>query len=283
MDDILICDNCLVPLDITKIDSHVCEKNIISKEKSVSKVCFTKCQVGALLKTNTRCKVFSKQSKHTFFEKIINMGYDESMLTRLKYYFKNIVQVTINFKISNIDFYINDEYYRNGLEVSKLFSGDDKLRISREDMLFMNEYHHAKPFERVKYGAVNILNNKNLSNCLRSYGDCFFVIKNSVKPRMTFEYGDSYGNNGLQIGNFNNFYSVLCHLPNTLINELLNVQNNKPVNYSAYARYIETQIHGPVRFMHDIEEVVIPQKYYELYQNKINTFCKKYNIKLRYY
>jgi hypothetical protein len=274
MDDILICDNCLVPLDMAKIDSHVCK--LIDPKINLSQ-----CQIDALMTTNKKCKVFSTQAKHSFYEKISKFDYDMEDLKKCKNYFKNIVQVTINFKINHLHFYINDDYYKNGLEVNNLFSGSNSTRIAKEDIMFFNKYKNANPKDRVKYGALNILNNKK-GSCASAYGDCFFILKNSVKPRITFEYGNS-SNTSLHMGNFNHFYSVLCHLPEKLLKELMKSINNEVVNYNAYKKYIEAQIHGLIRFKYDIEEVVIPQKYMKTNSKLINTFCMKYNIKLRYY
>ena len=69
-------------------------------------------------------------------------------------------------------------YCRNQFE-TKTSNGTlcEKTRTGWEDRLFNKHYHDAKPFDRVKYGCLNIVNDPKGVNAANAYGDSFVILK----------------------------------------------------------------------------------------------------------
>jgi len=70
--------------------------------------------------------------------------------------------------------------------------GGCQARHQWEDKLFGGHYNHAKPFERCKYGVLNIHNDPNGVASCAGYGLSFMVLK-EVRLRTTFVSMDSAG------------------------------------------------------------------------------------------
>jgi hypothetical protein len=65
------------------------------------------------------------------------------------------------------------------------------MRINWEDRLFGEYYHSATPFERVKYGVLNMVNDPNgVAACRGCYGDSYLLLRD-VRLRCTLTSKDS--------------------------------------------------------------------------------------------
>lgn len=57
--------------------------------------------------------------------------------------------------------------------------------------MFNKKYDEASNFDRVKYGVVNITNDKKGVASCKGYGNSHFVLKKEVRNRCTFTEMDS--------------------------------------------------------------------------------------------
>jgi hypothetical protein len=92
-----------------------------------------------------------------------------------------------------LNYLIQDTHYRNQFE-TKTSSGalDEKIRTAWEDNLFNKIYHDSPPFERVKYGVLNVTNDKEGVRSCWGYGYSYLVLK-LVRLRTTFANMDTGG------------------------------------------------------------------------------------------
>lgn len=73
-----------------------------------------------------------------------------------------------------------DEYYRNQFETKTSCGAIDdgnETRIGWERSLFGDTYEEAKPFDRCKYGALNVTNDYRGVTSAQQYGDSYLVLK----------------------------------------------------------------------------------------------------------
>lgn len=187
--------------------------------------------------------------------------------------FNNLSQV-INFHIEHIQYFINDNYYRNCFETG-ITSGCKvtSLRNRWENSLFNYIYQTAYPYERCKYGTINLTQSSFVHEA-EVYGDCYFILKPEVKNRSTFTMGDSsWKTVPHSFAHPHGFFKLLHK------KVIKNIINGKTKNISMNGTYIETQIHGSIQFNRDILAVVVSDdKKYSPMLPWLSEFCKKNNI-----
>lgn len=259
-----------------------------NNDKELNKVIqlskLSKIQEKAVLIFKRKSKANSKGMKLLALDKFTKLGYSKEDFKNAIEFIKNRSQIVIHVKLDVIhQFLINDTHYRNQFE-TKTSSGalSELSRKDWEKNLFGNVYDSAAAFERVKYGAINITNDPKGVQCAYGYGNCYFVLKDSVKERTSFVHGDS-ASKEMHMCSFDDYTQILYYIDDHLLNEVVKIANNKiPHSNYVYSPYIEMQIHGPVELNSDIEKLVI----HDSYKNPINNiflksiceFCHKNNI-----
>ncbi len=221
-------------------------------------------QKNALAFAHKKSKTYSKNTRLDAIYKFNLMGYTKEDFNRSVDYIKNDVNIIIHVNLDNVlESIINDSdgLYRNRFETGT--SGGcnfDKPRRDWENSLFSKLYDNAQPYERVKYGALNVTNSINgIGTCLH-YGDSYFVLKKQVKNRSTFVIGDS-SNMQMHLCTFEHFNILLSLIPNNLLKDIITVALKKEKSLNNNYEYIEAQIHGPVRMNQDIEILMVNKKY----------------------
>lgn len=236
-------------------------------------------QKAVLEMCEKKSKHYSKNVKELLRAKIISLGYDGKDLHKVEKYFKK-VKTVIHFKPEQIiDMMLNDTHFRNLFEVNKSNgSNDKKARASWEDNMFRSMYKDANPFDRVKYGVINIFSTKCGVVSAKGYGHSYIILKDHNKDRITYVHGDS-SNKEMHIGSYKGFYHIIYYLDTKILKCLLekiinNVESNN-INYS----YIEAQVHGELRFDRDIEKIVLADNLSNKYDviDKVREFCLKNN------
>jgi hypothetical protein len=203
-------------------------------------------------------------------------------------YIKNDMQLIMHVNLAYFDKFLNDEYYRNTFETN--VKGEAYLagRKVWETNMFHKIYDNVEPFDRIKYGVLNLLNSPTgLASCT-SYGDSFFIFKKDVKKRTTFTIGDS-SLQQFDMGSFDHPDGLLLLLPDTEFCDLIRVATKKDITelinlkqVKHFNPYIEAQIHGSVKFDRDIESIVVPKKHRGNinYTDILNAFVIKNKCKL---
>lgn len=106
---------------------------------------------------------------------------------------------------------VKDTHYRNQFET--LTSGgtlNQKVRTNWESRLFNQIYDKSKPFDRVKYGSLNVVNDPTGIRCCAQYGDSFLLLKQEVRYRTTFAWKDSGSSDVKELACCEYYCHVLC-------------------------------------------------------------------------
>eukprot|EP00421_Protoceratium_reticulatum_P043751 CAMPEP_0168449428 /NCGR_PEP_ID=MMETSP0228-20121227/47599_1 /TAXON_ID=133427 /ORGANISM="Protoceratium reticulatum, Strain CCCM 535 (=CCMP 1889)" /LENGTH=1617 /DNA_ID=CAMNT_0008463981 /DNA_START=3 /DNA_END=4856 /DNA_ORIENTATION=- len=120
-----------------------------------------------------------------------------------------------------------DEFYRSHFE-TKTGKGTgeaqetNQVRHESESNLFGGHYDEAKPFERVKYGALDVMNDFRGVESARSCGDSYLVLKD-VRLRCTFTAGDSAGKGVSDMAVLDKYAHVLAKYSDQEIRGLVGV------------------------------------------------------------
>jgi hypothetical protein len=209
-----------------------------------------------------KAKIFSKNIHGNLITKFINLGYNEKDLHQVVKYVQNDIDIIIHVNLDKtLKYLCQDIFYRNIFETLK--GGGSNCLTSRADWernLFNGVYENAKPFEKVKYGALNIGNHPNGIKMCYPYGDSFLVLKKDIKKRATFVYGDS-SKKDFHLSTFENPLSVLYFMPDQLTVDVIKIANYEGEYCENIGEYIEVQIHGSVKLNRDIECLMVNPKY----------------------
>lgn len=202
-------------------------------------------------------------------------------------YMKSVAPPVVHFHPKRIiQFMLNDTHYRNLFEIGAGSGSNDKnARAGWEKACFLSLYEGAVPFEKPKYGALNILNNPKGVTIASNYGDSYFVLKDHVRIRTTIATGDTSGSRILGVLSY--CAHVMVDFNDYELKSIANIVTNKIpyADYSGSKSYKEIQIHGELSFSKDIEKVVIDSKHkgdVELVE-KLTTFCEQNGCSLNWH
>ncbi len=152
-----------------------------------------------------------------------------------------------------------DSHYRNQFETN-VSRGVycHKTRRRWEHCLFGGAYDTARPFERCKYGVLNVSNDpQGVSKCSQQYGSSFLVLR-GVRLRTTFSINDGAAKEIKNLGTPDFFAHVLEKYSDTELRTTLEVGTKKAVCIDSHVmtRYTEAQIHGEIRLEDHIELIM---------------------------
>jgi hypothetical protein len=220
-------------------------------------------QKKAIFYCNKKSKIFSKNVLPNLEAKLNSKGYNKADILKLCEYFKKNIKVIIHTNLDNtMQFFCQDDFYRNQFEVNKSGGSLSKeFRIIWEDNLFNKIYHDSIGFDRVKYGTLNLTSSPGGVQSAYGYGDSYLIINSNNKPRITFVFGDS-ATQDFHIANFDNFYHILYYLDDNLLMDLIKLSNGEKLltTFKPYV-YVEAQIHGPIWFKTDVEKICVNDKH----------------------
>ena len=303
MDSIEIpCEFCYENFSIELIESHQTScieeqekilKNLthIKKKPSVdiyTEPNLTEIQTKAMAYVFKKSKIFSHSIEMMLLKRFLEMNYTKQDFQTVTKFIKT-VPIIIHFHPQKmIDYLINDTHYRNLFE-TKTSSGSTstEARTKWENVLFNKLYNDSIPIDRVKYGVININNDPNGCPSATSYGDSYIELKDNIKNRTSFTYGDS-SSQDIHICSFKGFYNILYYMPQTCLKQIiesaLNSIQNKPMVKISGMSYIEAQYHGPVRLKMDVKSLVINSKYKSDNKmiKKLDQFTVAHNVPWRF-
>lgn len=277
-----LCEICYDSINEIEYDSHIVyclelqfslnEPHVISKYASAI---LTDKQQRAVDYSLKKSKIWQKNTYGDVLIKFSKKGYGENIMIKAIDYIKNI-DVIIHFNALLVfEFLLNDGVYKNLFEIGR---GND-VRADWEKMLFGGIYNDSRPEEKVKYGSLNITNNKEGSTAGR-YGSSYMVIRKGMKKNISFIQGDSSAKE-LLLATFEYPVCLLNVVNDILFTHIIDISSGKKESaLNNYGPYVEAQIHGPVRMAEDIERIVIGDDKFPL--NKMIEFEKKYKIPVNY-
>lgn len=199
----------------------------------------------------------------------------DAAFDELDAWMRHSVPIIIHTKLTSplIDKYLDDEYYRNIFEVlAGRGCTDLGARGGWEKRVFGFAFESCDVHERPKYGCLNLTNDPKGVPYATQYGTSFFVLKHSIRWRCTFTSRDSSCKDS-QPGTARQFASIFEEGPKS---ELTDDDLLKVVRHSGeeIPFYKEVQIHGPVRFSHDIERLVADEDLTPTDKQKVGRFAE---------
>jgi len=151
-----------------------------------------------------------------------------------------------------------DTHYRSQFET--FTSGgtlDQRKRTSWEHRLFGGAYAKACAFERVKYGALNVVNDPGGVRACRQYGSSYLLLRHA-RLRCTFSATDSATLSIDDLATVDYHAHVLERYTDEELTQVLRVGNRHTLGMDSHVlrTYKEAQIHGEVRLDEHIELIM---------------------------
>eukprot|EP00929_Paragymnodinium_shiwhaense_P071319 TRINITY_DN36274_c0_g1_i1.p1 TRINITY_DN36274_c0_g1~~TRINITY_DN36274_c0_g1_i1.p1 ORF type:complete len:2107 (+),score=430.46 TRINITY_DN36274_c0_g1_i1:138-6458(+) len=155
-----------------------------------------------------------------------DLGYGEQDLQAVLTWVQDLAPVIIHISIDTVGPFLEmDEFYRNQFETQSskgYIDPGNQTRVEWERDLFGGHYDDAKPFERCKYGVLNVMNDYMGVRSATQYGDSYLVLKD-VRLRLTFAAEDSGGIAGSKLGVLDKYAHVLNDYEDHEIHSLVTV------------------------------------------------------------
>lgn len=187
------------------------------------------------------------------------LGYGPEAIFQTLQYIRDRAPIIIHVSmIRTLQHLVNDTHYRNLFEV--LTSGGSsciKQRAGWERRMFNGVYDDSKPFDRPKYGVLNVLNDPNGILACKHYGQSYLLLK-KVRLRTTMASCDS-ASAGTKLACCEHYAHVLNSYNDNELTTVLKVGTGSiPWDSSkVISAYKEVQIHGPVKLDEHVEALFV--------------------------
>jgi hypothetical protein len=241
-------------------------------------------QLRALEHVRAQAVALSKAAEGTLWARLSSLGFTKEDEHSLLEYIRLRAPLIIHVNLDRVDDFLKDTHYRNRFEV--LTSGGSTSYAARagwEKSIFGGAYETAKPAERVKYGALSVMNSPFgcLSTCF-PYGDSFFVLNDDrVRLRTTFASCDT-SSARVQMATCEHCCHILTTFSDPELKEVVRVSKGEHVvaDSSRMTIYKEIQIAGMVEFSRDLSALVVNHRHEAdaAQMKKIEEFCNRNNI-----
>ncbi|KAJ3443705.1 hypothetical protein M0812_09549 [Anaeramoeba flamelloides] len=231
----------------------------------------------------------SEEAYSQVLDKLAKMKFNKNDLDKTLIYIRDAAPVIIHFNSNTFDKLLNDTHYRNLFEINKQkYNKSSGNRVHHESQLFNNIYekfgtrNHCDPFERPKYGSLNIVNDQKGVKCCSCYGECHMELK-GVKLRTTFANMDSFHTKNLASCEY--YCHVLSEFSEKELKAIVEVGTGRATwkNSSLIANYKECQIHGPVKLSENIKVIAFPENLKSKFSKKVHQFAKINNCAVRWF
>eukprot|EP00759_Apiculatamorpha_spiralis_P006790 PhF_6_TR1404/c0_g1_i1/m.2439 len=224
-------------------------------------------------------------------ERIKKMGFDEAQLKRTLKYIRDEAPIIIHVKFDQdgrIDKMLKDPWYRNQFETKSSngsYDSNHSQRIAWEDRLFNNIYHDATPFQRPKYGCLNIVKDPKGIKSAYHYGDSYFILK-KVRLRCSFTDQDSSASN-CELSSCEYYNHVLLRYNDQELRSVIRVANglDSSAPSDCIQQYKEIQFHGSLPMAEVIQEIVLNSRHKSEkgLLEKIEKLCVVANCSYRFF
>ena len=240
-------------------------------------------QEFAIKKSIVKSKIHENNLSHLIIIKFLENNIDIKYIDLIHEYIKS-APITIRLKSKDV---YNKCIFQSFLEepiIKNRFDNktNDELkldsyftyRFNKESKIFNKLYDESQPYDRVKYGSINIKNSIEGDELANSYGDISVFLNESIKERCTFTYGNSEATMWY-VCTYKHFKHLLYHMPIDDIKLIIDLIDNNYVNRKMKT-YIEIQMHGEINLSRDINKFTLSKSLYDLHKSHIETLQKLY-------
>jgi len=199
-------------------------------------------------------------------ERCREVGIEGKQLWAMLTWVRDLAPIIVHVDLDVVgEFLETDTHYRNQFETS---SSKGLLcpqkREEWERNLFGDCYDDAPPFERPKYGVLDVMNDHRGVLCARDYGDSYLVLKNA-RLRCTFAPVDSGGITGSRLAVLDQYAHVLLEFSDDELREVARIASAEEgsadrIGDSAILvgfNYKEAQIHGEIDLKKHVKRLVV--------------------------
>eukprot|EP00928_Gymnodinium_smaydae_P011793 TRINITY_DN14316_c0_g5_i1.p1 TRINITY_DN14316_c0_g5~~TRINITY_DN14316_c0_g5_i1.p1 ORF type:complete len:566 (-),score=150.77 TRINITY_DN14316_c0_g5_i1:7-1704(-) len=268
-------------------DAHHYWAILLPLEEQYAVKSLTECQRAALSSTRSVAKENHDECIKELMERAESLGISGQQLWSVLTWLRDLAPVIVMVDLDKVgQFFESDTHYRNQFE-TKTSNGllSTGTRKSWEHDLFGGCYDDAKPFERPKYGVLDVMNDHRGVLCARQYGDSYMHLKN-VRLRATFAPEDSGGIEGNRLAVLDNYAHVLMEYSDTELQEVARVANapeGSPDRIGdsdklEYYNYKEAQFHGEVDLSKHVQRLVVHPRHRVdgMAEDRIRAICEKH-------
>lgn len=238
-------------------------------------------QTQAIQKSIIKSRIHQNNLEHLIINKFLENNIDTKYIDLIHEYIKS-APITIRLK-SNINksifqSFIEEPFIKNRFDnkTNDQLKSDSYFtyRFNKESKIFNKIYDNSEPFERVKYGSINIKNSIEGDELAKSYGDFSVFLNESIKDRCTFTYGNSEATMWY-VCTYKYFKHLLFHMPIEDIKLIIDLIDKNYIN-KHMKTYIEIQIHGEINIQTDINKITLSKSLYDLNKISIDKFRSIY-------
>lgn len=184
------------------------------------------CQRKALANVRASASVNHAEALPQVRERFAALGYNEGDLQAVLGWAQDLAPMVIHVHIERVgQFLETDEFYRNQFETHTSCGALDDGNNTRkgwETELFGGAYDDCKPFDRPKYGALDVSNDYHGVKSAYQYGESYLVLKD-VRLRATFASTDSGGIQGSRLAVLDKYAHVLKEYSDQELSDLVQV------------------------------------------------------------
>lgn len=210
-----------------------------------------------------RSRTESDKVYPSLVERVCRLGYLEKDVQRTLQWIRNEAPIIIHVSLERaLGFLVKDTHYRNQFETRTSGGSTDlRARSSWEDNIFNNIYASSPPFDRVKYGVLNIVGDPHGVRSCYHYGDSFLQLK-KVRLRTTFASMDT-SCGAVKLSCCEYYGNVLNEYTDMELKAILDVATRRVPSMKSdmISNYKEVQIHGPVCLSENVECIVVNHRY----------------------
>lgn len=219
------------------------------------------CQATAILQIRRQCSREHKKALPFLTERVEGLGFTVRDLENTLAYIRDRAPVIVHVDLEQYAAGLAvDSHYRNLFEVRDTTDGSihAKSRMDWEDSLFKGAYRKAEPFDRCKYGVLNVTNDpQGVRRCAPVYGSSYLLLR-GVRLRTTLSAEDSAELDASELATVDMYAHVLAKYTEEELRATLEVGTSmRPcVNSWWILAYKEAQIHGEVKLNEHVELVM---------------------------
>eukprot|EP00411_Alexandrium_monilatum_P025387 CAMPEP_0175336310 /NCGR_PEP_ID=MMETSP0095-20121207/3746_1 /TAXON_ID=311494 /ORGANISM="Alexandrium monilatum, Strain CCMP3105" /LENGTH=578 /DNA_ID=CAMNT_0016633663 /DNA_START=1 /DNA_END=1737 /DNA_ORIENTATION=+ len=244
-------------------------------------------QREAIFGVRRQATVSHNQAVLNLLQRGSSIGVGSTELWSVLTWVRDLAPVIVHVDLDAVcEFLEQDTHYRNQFETStsKGLLCPQK-REEWERKLFGGVYDEAAPFERPKYGVLDVMNDNRGVLCARDYGDSYFMLKNA-RLRCTFSPVDSGGICGDRLAVLDQYAHVLMEFSDDELREVCRVATAKEGSQDRIGdstkldgfNYKEAQIHGELDLAKHVKRLVVHPRHLVdgVDEGRIRKLCAKH-------
>eukprot|EP00928_Gymnodinium_smaydae_P011787 TRINITY_DN14316_c0_g1_i1.p1 TRINITY_DN14316_c0_g1~~TRINITY_DN14316_c0_g1_i1.p1 ORF type:complete len:500 (-),score=113.16 TRINITY_DN14316_c0_g1_i1:34-1533(-) len=266
-------------------DAHHYWALLLPPEEQHAVKALTECQRKALFHTRTLATQSHTEAIGKLLERCESIGVPSSDLWSVLTWLRDLAPVIVMVNLDKVgEFFETDTHYRNQFETKSscgLLNTGVRDRWERE--LFGGCYDGAEPFERPKYGVLDVMNDHRGVICARQYGDSYMHLRD-VRLRATFAPQDSGGIRGSRLAVLDQYAHVLLEYSDRELREVTRVATAPEGSDSRIGdsekleryHYKEAQFHGEIDLSKHVQRLVVHPRHRVdgLEEERIRAICE---------